>query len=241
MRILYLLSLAIIINLVLVSGIESLGTFQKDKCVELLQTCSNCTYVNISSLTYPNSSLTLRNVAMSKTGTQYNYTFCTPTLAGQYIVNGFGDADGVTTIFAYDFIVTYTGTEYTTSQAILHLVFIIASIAVFVLCLYGAIKVPYRNPRNPDGIIIGVNQLKYLKIIFIVFSYILLVFIVGLLRGITYNYIAEIGVYRLFNWIYWIMLSFMYPIIVFTLILLLINFLVDKKLNKALIRGIEIE
>lgn len=139
------------------------------------------------------------------------------------------------------FKVNPTGTEYTTSQAILHIIFIITASAVFILVLIGAVKIPYNNPRNPDGAVIGLNQLKYLKIICIVFSYIIFTFTIGLVRGLTYNYVYEIGVYRLFNWMFWIMFSIMWPTIVVTLLLLLINLLEDKKIRKALVRGIDLD
>lgn len=97
--------------------IQTLGTFKKGTCVELLQTCSNCTYVNISSVIYPNSTQALGLVAMTKTGTKYNYTFCNANYSGIYIVNGYGDVDGVTTVYAYDFEVNPQGIPSTEQRS----------------------------------------------------------------------------------------------------------------------------
>lgn len=116
--------------------VQTLGTFEKGKCIELLQTCSNCTYNNISSISYPNSTQALNQSLMTKIGTKYNYTFCNTNTSGQYIVNGFGDIDGSVTVWAYDFIINPTGIESTqmrtdsTSRAI-WIIFIMA-IAFFV-------------------------------------------------------------------------------------------------------------
>lgn len=92
---------------------QTLGTFQKDECISLPQTCDNCTYVNISNVIYPNSSIALGQVEMTKVGTYYNYSFCRTNVSGIYIVNTFGDDDGFTTSNSYDFIINPQGIEST--------------------------------------------------------------------------------------------------------------------------------
>lgn len=88
---------------------QSLGTFKQNSCINLKQTCSNCTYNNISSVIYPNASQALGQSEMTKTGTEYNYTFCSTSFLGTYIVSGFGDLDGVVSVWSYDFDVTPNG------------------------------------------------------------------------------------------------------------------------------------
>jgi len=88
---------------------STLGTFKLNDCVELRQICSNCSYNNISSVLYPNSTLASGEVAMIKTGTNFAYTFCNTSMLGKYIVNGFGDVEGYVTVWAYDFNITTTG------------------------------------------------------------------------------------------------------------------------------------
>lgn len=218
--------------------IETLGTFKQNECVKLIQTCADCTYVNISSVTFPNSSIALGEYLMTQSGKSWSWTFCNTTNIGQYIVSGHGNPDSTPTTWAYDFDITPTGYELSTSGGILYVVFIIASLIIFLLSLYGAIKLPFGNTRNEEGRIIGMNELKYLKIFLFAVSYISLMFIIGLLRGVTYNYINDLGVYRFFNWIFWIMFTLMFPIMVVSIFVALINFVQDKKINKALQRGI---
>jgi len=88
---------------------QTLGVFKQGDCIELIQICSNCSYNNISSVLYPNSTKALGEVAMIKTGTNFVYTFCNTSMLGQYIVNGYGDVEGLVTVWAYDFKVTTTG------------------------------------------------------------------------------------------------------------------------------------
>jgi hypothetical protein len=70
-----------------------------NKCVALKQTCSNCTYVNITSVsavTNDGSSVKLLgSVAMQKQGTEYNYTFCSTGYVGEYTYITVGNPDGI--------------------------------------------------------------------------------------------------------------------------------------------------
>ena len=91
------------------ASIGELGTFKQYSCINLLQTCADCTYNNISSVTLPDGVAALGLVAMTKSGTEYTYSFCNTSKAGTYNVNGYGDATGVITKWNYVFNVTPTG------------------------------------------------------------------------------------------------------------------------------------
>jgi hypothetical protein len=113
------------------SATQTLGTFKQGESINLIQTCSNCTYVNISTIQAPNSTIILNNKQMTKTGTQFNYTLSSQTLLGNYIVCGFGDLDGVITSWCYDFEITPTGNTQNTSQSI------ISFGLIFIMALFG--------------------------------------------------------------------------------------------------------
>ena len=106
--------LTIIVGIFLISLVsaeqQTLGTFKQNVCIQLTQTCGNCTYNNIS-FVYMTSDVILYNVSdqMTKVGTFYNYSFCDTSTIGEYIVNGFGDPDGKQTSWTYDFKITSTG------------------------------------------------------------------------------------------------------------------------------------
>ena len=110
------------VNLLNFSSAESLGTFEQNGCIQLIQTCEDCTYVNISSVLYPNSSQALGEAAMTKTGTFYNYTFCDTSNLGNYIVNGHGDT--LPPVWHYSFTITPTGLEQSTAQGLGSLAFL---------------------------------------------------------------------------------------------------------------------
>lgn len=88
-----------------------LGTFKVSTPINLIQTCANCTYVNITSVLSPTSVLVLNETVMEKIGYRYNYTLPGQTLTGTYQVCGVGDPDGTATVWCYAFDVTLTGEE----------------------------------------------------------------------------------------------------------------------------------
>ena len=95
----------------------SLGTFQKDTEIELLQVCSNgtslCDSCNISSVKYPNSSILVSNVEMTPRIADFNYSIHKnyTSITGEYSVNGFCMSGGGLEVFSYDFDVTVNGNE----------------------------------------------------------------------------------------------------------------------------------
>jgi len=91
------------------SSISDIGSFKRGDCIDLPQSCSDCTYNNISKITNANSVVVLTETIMQKDGTYYSYNFCNTTTLGQYKVNGFGDESGVKSTWEYTFSVTETG------------------------------------------------------------------------------------------------------------------------------------
>lgn len=104
-----ILFLMIIFSLQLISSSQSsIGTYEIGSCIDLPQTCSNCTFNNITTIIRPNGTDEINNV-MTKDETHYNYTYCNTETLGNYFVNGIGDDDGITTVWVYSFEVTTTG------------------------------------------------------------------------------------------------------------------------------------
>jgi len=89
--------------------VQSLGVYKQNDCIILKQICSNCTYNNITSIISPNGVQIVNQVAMTKVGTDFNYSFCSTNVIGDYIVNGKGDLDGQVTAWSYSFTITPTG------------------------------------------------------------------------------------------------------------------------------------
>lgn len=132
--------LLIVSSIIFISGIASaqttsLGIFKQGECINLVQSCSNCTTNIITNVLYPNSSIAMGTVTMSTTDSlYYNYTFCNTTALGQYLVNGYGDVDGVNTNWVYDFTVSMNGKGVPSELVIV--LFIIAFVIIVAFSIY---------------------------------------------------------------------------------------------------------
>ena len=210
---------------------------------ELVVSSNNATSCIWTYSQYPDGSKIFYNKTMTKQSQDFNYTIS----AGNFSQLG-SNCMGIT---CYDGIsyeggsvcreITSTGTNLSTSQSIIYFVFLLASIGLFFLCLYYSIKIPWQHQRNEEGEVIGINDLRYVKMFLVVITYIILMFISGLLRSITANFIPELGVSGFFEWIFWIMLSCLWPLVIISFVVGIILFLNSKKLQKAIQRGFPIK
>ena len=128
-----MLGLILISSASAVSEIQDLGTFKQNTDINLIQICGSCTFNNITSVLYPNSSFAISSTAMERDGTQYNFTLDKNfTLTnGDYIVNGFGDLGGTDTPWAYTFSITPTGEKDSLLGFFVVVYLILAGIVVF--------------------------------------------------------------------------------------------------------------
>jgi hypothetical protein len=70
----------------------SLSEQKPNTCIDLPQTCSNCSFINITTVQYPNGSIINLNKAMTKiTSSSYKYNFCLNNQLGSYFVNTYSD------------------------------------------------------------------------------------------------------------------------------------------------------
>lgn len=106
-----IVTFVLLVNIILVSAVSDLGTFKQGNCIELFQTCDNCTFVNLTSVKYPNASIGKFDFTMSKFGVDYNYSFCGTSLIGDYLYNVCGDKDGILTCENINFNITPSGSE----------------------------------------------------------------------------------------------------------------------------------
>ncbi len=166
--------------------IQSLGTLKQNDNVNLIQTCGSCTFNNITSVLYPNSSIAISNVQMTKEGTFYNYTFSDTNTLGNYIVNGVGDLGGIDTVWNYDFEITPSGFKIT-NNSIIYSVLLIIIFLMDILFLFIILSLSFENPRNEEGNYIGVSLKKYGKVVMIGIFYGLVLLTLNLMNAMAQN------------------------------------------------------
>jgi hypothetical protein len=103
-----ILLLALLIIPMLYSYQESLGIVKQNEPANLIQTCYDSTEGYITRVVFPDKTFAINEeLAMTKNGDNYNYTFLNTSQLGQYLVYGYCDE----TIWQYDFEVTVNGKE----------------------------------------------------------------------------------------------------------------------------------
>lgn len=134
-----LLLLLIILSFIVIplinASIFNLGTFEQNQNVTLIQTCSDCTYNNISSVEFPNGTIAVFNQTMIRDDTKYTLLFRNSTTLGTYSVHGYGDPGGIKDDWNYFFDITSTGDAFSTAGAIV-LWLAVALFIVFGLFLF---------------------------------------------------------------------------------------------------------
>lgn len=217
--------------------VQTLGTFKQNICVQLVQTCSNCTYNNITSIIYPNSTQITTIIPMNKNGTYYNASFCNTNSLGNYIVNGFGDLDGNIQVWNYDFLINSTGTPTSTGQSIIYFLILGFSTFIFILCLWGAVVIPHSNKITDNGLM-DVNYMKYFKWSLGFMSYILFVWILFLAWQISSIFFSITAGEQVLNALFLITSWSIIPIIVIFLWFIIANIMIDKKVQEFASRGL---
>lgn len=74
---------------------EQIGTYKLDEPMQISNYCQvgTCTYTNIISVEYPNSTIEFLNTAMTQNGQLFTYNF-TPDQTGDYTFKSCGNPDG---------------------------------------------------------------------------------------------------------------------------------------------------
>jgi hypothetical protein len=219
-----------------------LGVFFTSDCVERTQNCANCTFVNITSVVYPNSSDAIGEVTMSKRNNVYNHTFCDTTQNGEYIVNGVGNPDGDNVVFGYTFTINPIGKILTNAQAVLYFTIFIMSFIFFLLCIIIASTIDGKNKKDEmTGYVLAVSNLKYLKIFLFTIAYLSFTVMMYFGWSISFGYLDLQFLGDIFNFIFITLVVLILPLFVVGTFVVISNAVRDHKVGEALQRGLRIK
>jgi len=219
---------------------DSIGTFKKEKSLEIYQECNNCTSCNFTRVKYPNGTNFLTNIEATKDDTYYHSTILKGNLTevGTYsYCYDCGNAVEKST-GCLDFEITYNGHELTTERSFLYLGLIGFLLFIFCLILFLIPQIPM-NKTDEDGLIIELSSLKYLRPILIALDWIILLAIIFLTSNVAiaylpFNMFGEL----LFN-IYTIMFWLTIIAIPIWFIYLFLSAFRHKEMKRLMQRGVE--
>ena len=135
------LLLTLILGLFLISlaSAYDLGAVKKNECADLYQHCSDCSFVNLTSIKYPNQTIIYLNEEMTKNGYDFTYNYCNNNLLGDYFYTVCGDPTDKDPCKTFSYTVTESGIETTEQRTnsyialigLLFFFFLISIIAFF--------------------------------------------------------------------------------------------------------------
>lgn len=178
----------IIIGIFFITFISSsiyLDPVSKNDCVELAQTCENCTFVYLTKITFPNETIIYPNSPMTKNDVNYNYTFCTTDILGDYSYTVKGDKNGVNRTEEGYFTVNPLGVSLGTDKSILYGVLLFFMFIINIFVLYVIFSLSLENYKNNYDEPIGISIKKYTKIFLIGIFYALVILTLNLANSVA--------------------------------------------------------
>ncbi len=239
-----ILTLALILLLpVVFSSIERLGTFKINDPIELVQICANCTFVNISSITAPNSSIILTDVEMTKSGVRFNYTLTPQQSLGDYQVCGHGDLDGENTVWCFSFDITTAGFKPTTAQGLIYVISLLMAIGTFTLMIFIGFNVDTKKFERDTitGKVIAVNWKKYWRVFCWGMAYAIAIWITHLIRSVAEIFLESIFISKFFEMLFKILLNLSWPLMALLFYLLVASWVMDIKNKRLINRGLTLK
>jgi len=237
----------LVLSLTLVSAGQLSQPIKQSEEFDLVQTCNDCTFVELVSVTYPNGTVTEFSENMTKLGEDYTYKFGNTSTLGTYRYHTCGDLlqtssnSRVITCETITFEVTYGGEALTTDKAILQVALLGLLIFLFLLSLVTYSKLPSKDNVDDEKMIISINKLKYLRPVMLMVAWAFLLAITFIAANIAKAYIpnALFGT-TLFS-IWRLMLAFTYPMFLFWFIFLFAKAYQDRETKRLIERGVGIQ
>lgn len=127
--------LLIFIGMLLISLITAdidLGIVKQGTCVELYQSCPTCTYCDIRAVKYPNGTVETMDITMTKTNTDFTYSFCNTSIFGVYTYTVYGNKGGLSYESSEEGSFEVTANGKTPAEGIVIVVFTILFIALMI-------------------------------------------------------------------------------------------------------------
>ena len=147
----------LLISAVAAEAVEELPPAKQGEDYRIKQVCQDATYINISSVTYPNSTFAFANINMTGAGSgEYFFDLNKTDALGRYDVTGI--SDGCTNTFATYFLVTPSGQSGTAN---------IVFAVLIILMLYGISFFGFFG-RNETMTLLGGMALMFLGVYLIV-------------------------------------------------------------------------
>jgi len=231
-----------LLNLFPLINAESIGSFRVGEQFQITNFCNSgdCSYMNISSITYPNGTVLFLNKVMSQVGQGFNYSFSTDT-KGAYSFDTCADPTGKYTCERDSFSVNTIGGTLTSAKAITYTIILIISLLTLVGLLWIGFLMPSKNKTDEmTGYIFALNNLKYLKYTLLGFAYMTLVWISYFVWMIAYSFLDFSFLTKVFRIGFVFLAVLTLPLFILYVYITIANLVRDTKIKDLLLRGLRV-
>lgn len=221
----------------------NLPPIKQGTTLPLVQYCANCTFINITSMTYPNGTTITLNYPTQLFGsdTYVNYSWTDTNQLGTYIYGTLGDPNGILISQPVSRDVTATGQTLTLSISLLYIALFFVSLLFFAGLLIAGLYIPSSN--NVDemtGYVIAVSNAKYLKIIAWGFAYLALISMTYFSYIISYSFLSMEFLTTILLFTFRLETILILPGFILLIYILIANAVRDHKLGEQISQGLRI-
>jgi len=246
-KIIFILIMALMINIV--AAEEGLANYPVDRPLTFDiplydQSNNHLNSATVTKLTlyYPNGTILISNKSMTWNENYFSYNLSGSQMSTIGIHWGElwyanGNMSG-SVIIEYE--ITPTGSTYTIAQSITYALLMLFSLFIFIFCTYYAFMVQGENARNMENKVIRVNYKKYLKMFLMAMSWGSLLLLVYSAWHISWSFLYATPLSNFFKMLFRIIMVLSYPIFFVGLILFIMNWVKDKKIQDMLQRGLTV-
>ena len=218
----------------------NLGTIAQNECMNI-RVLANCSSVNLSEVSNKEETFVINQPMTNIGGQTFNYSFCNTSTIGTYTFSWDNTCvDCSTYNCGNSFEVTYDGNLLRIENSILYLGLIFILIFLFLLIILNISKLPSGDTYNEEGILLGVNNLKYLRPVLWAVSWGLLIGIMFITSNISIAYLPTEMFGEFFFMIFRVMFILTLPMTVIWFLFIFAKLFRDREMKTMIERGVEI-
>lgn len=213
-----------------VTALDSMGTFKEGQQIRITQICYDSTYITLTSVSFPNSTLAINQTNMSNAGNgEFYYIFTNTSTIGRYDVRGI--SDGCDNTFSFYFDVTKNGDKIETGTSLIYFLVTLFAFGIFFIITWLFLNINGENPKDETGYL-GINYRKYIKTALFPLVYVSFLWFFNFIIGLSNNYLGLTLYANTLNFLFLILAKLVYPIIAVTFIIEIVLMVKDNNIKK---------
>jgi hypothetical protein len=217
--------IGILLILPCISAYDIFGTFKQGDTVRLYQYCDSCSYVNITTMKYPNGTVATINDNMIKDGTDYYYYWNYTEDLGDYFYTVCGDKDGEFICEDMKFDITINGTTLTEGSSYAYIGLLVLLGLFLILCAYLFVKY--------DNLLARVSLFGI--------GYLLLVGITFIAWDMAKSFLILSFTADMFRILFFVLISLAFPLLIGAFAWYIILLIKIKEIERLMSRGFSSE